>query len=254
MSLSTLSSTMITTFNLLAGVLKNPEAQSLLVKCYAASQAEHMRNDKLGMEVGNAREKDLVAVLTHYLGSELEYNIDNDLTEDFRIQGRRISVKHITISSKTQDITGTCKCKWTADVQKAEQYIADMRKQNPETFTDILFGFINPVRKTLTYVLTPSEVVQTGVGLLDEKAFVSRTGTNNRGVEFSKDMMSYMCDNAYFKQTISGVDLSGGIDPIRRRLLMISTILGPSVPQGSPTKEEPHSQSACSQSSSASGL
>lgn len=206
------------------------------------------------MEVGNAREKDLVAVLTHYLGDALEYNIDNNLTEDFRIQGRRISVKHITISSKTQDITGTCKCKWTADAQKAEQYITDMRKQAPETFTDILFGFINPVRKTLTYVLTPSEVVQAGVGLLDEKAFVSRTGTNNRGVEFSKEMMAYMCANAYLKETLTGIDLSGGIDPIRRRLLMISTILGPSVPQGSPTTEAPHSQSACSQSSSASGL
>jgi hypothetical protein len=133
-------------FDLLASVLKNPQAQSLLVKYYAASQAEHMRNSKLGMEVGNAREKDLVAVLTHYIGNALESTIDNDLTEDFRLQGRRVSVKHITISSKTLDITGTCKCKWTADARKAEEYIANMRRKEPESFTDILFGFINPVR------------------------------------------------------------------------------------------------------------
>lgn len=246
--------TMSTTFDLLAGVLRNPEAQSLLVKCYAASQAEHIRNDKLGMEVGNAREKDLVAVLTHYLGDALEYNIDNDLTEDFRIQGRRISVKHITIDSKTKEIHGTCKCKWTADVQKAEQYIAEMRKRNPETFTDILFCFINPVRRTIAYVLTPSEVVQAGVESLDEKAFVSRSGTNNRGVEFSKEMMAYMCTHAYFTEILREVDLTGGIDPIRRRLLMIASILPPSGPQGSPAVGAPHSQSACTPPSTTSAL
>lgn len=229
--------------NLITEVLGNPEAQKLLTTFYASSQAEHIRNGKLSMEIGNSREKDLIAVLVHYLGDKLKYKIDNDLTEDFQVEDRRVSVKHITVKSKTRDVEGVCKCKWTADADKADLYIKEMLECKPEMFTDILLGFIAPERKTITYVLVAAETVMEGVGVLKEKAFVSRKGTNNRGVEFSKEMMLYMCEHAHSRTTIRGVDLSETLDPIQRRLLMISSMLAPSAPRGSPAEEEPHSRS-----------
>jgi hypothetical protein len=56
---------------------------------------------------------------------------------------------------------------------------------------------------------------------LKAEAFVSKPGTNNRGVEYSRSMITNMLERAAFKVQIDRVSLTNGMDPIDRRRALI---------------------------------
>ena len=56
---------------------------------------------------------------------------------------------------------------------------------------------------------------------LKEESFKHREGTNTRGVEYSVKLMKKLIEEAAFKVEIKDVDLSGGIDPIERRIQLL---------------------------------
>lgn len=57
---------------------------------------------------------------------------------------------------------------------------------------------------------------------LGRSAFIARVGTNNRGVEYSKEMVKQMLDNPDFDIHISNVSFDVGLNPIEKRKALIT--------------------------------
>ena len=197
-------------------VLETPIAQRLLTRLYQASQAECMRNEKLGMEVGNARENDQKAVLKDFL-PELNYKISNALPQDFELDSEPVSQKHIT----GKPGAGSIKAKWTSDKTKADEYIAGMMAGDLTKFTHLLLTYIEPSEKLISIFGIDRVVVRDMVVELKERSFTHHADTNTRGVEYSSAMMKKLLTGATFKVAFEG-DVTGGQDPVERRLQLLA--------------------------------
>jgi hypothetical protein len=203
---------------LISNVLKTKSAQKNLTHLYSLSHTECMRDDKLGPEVGSSRENDQKAVLKHYL-PELNYKISNSLPQDFELNSEPISQKHVT----GKPGTGSIKAKWTSDETMANSYIEGMLAGDPAKFTHLLLTYIEPIKKCITIYGIDREAIRTTVMEMKEKAFTHRVGTNTRGVEYSSPMVKKLLTIAAFKIEFEG-DVTGGMDPIQRRLQLLSTM------------------------------
>ena len=203
-------------------VLSSKQAQTDLIGLYSDSQAEFTRNGKLTMEIGMSRERDLLAVLQEHIGSELITDINNSLIEDCLYGTTRISIKHV--SDKVG--SGSVKAKWTSDNDQAKKYIQGMVALDHTKYTHILLIYIDTKPKggnKITILFITDRTIMAIVEELKEAAFVSKEGTNNRGVEYSKPMIKKMIQGAAFTVHIDDVSLQHGIDPIaRRRALILS--------------------------------
>lgn len=205
--------------DILKTVLQQPAAQMELIQLYRESQSEHTRNGKLNMEIGSSREADLIAVLCRYLKDVL-YKIDNKNTEDFTFLGELFSVKHVS----AQLGSGSIKFMWAADDKTAKKCIAT----KDVGATNMLVVFIDKKRSLVTIVAVSKEMMVTLINDLGrEKALKTATGTDNRGVSFSPAMIKAMVRNHYFIAEIQDVDLSGGLDPIQRRMKYLEDKFGP---------------------------
>jgi len=200
-----------------------PQIQKDLIGLYADSQAEFSKSGKLTQEIGMARERDMLAVLQEHLGDELRTDIDNSLVEDCLYGNARISIKH----SSSQYGTGTAKAKWCSDESVGKAYIDKMVKLDPTNYTHLMIIYIDMNEKsktkgTISIAFITDKAIMKIVEELRVTAFVLRTGTDTRGVEYSREMMVKMLDAAAFVIQMVNVNLAGGEDPIvrRRRLLM----------------------------------
>jgi len=202
--------------NQIRDTLMRPRAQRQLVNLYRASQTECKRAEKLGMEVGNSRENDQKAVLKYHIPA-LSYKISNHLPQDFELDGEPVSQKHITAKVGK----GNVKAKWTSDKVKAGEYIAKMITGDPTMFTHLLLTYIDIPSKLITVIGIDREKFRTSVVELKEESFTHHEGTNTRGVEYSVKLMKKLLDDPAFKVEINNVDLSGGIDPIERRIKLL---------------------------------
>lgn len=202
--------------NRIRDTLQKPLAQRQLVNLYRLSNRECMRDEKLGMEVGSSRENDQKAVLKYHM-PDLVYKISNDLPQDFELDGEPVSQKHITAKLGK----GNVKAKWTSDKTKASEYIAKMTTGDPAMFTHLLLTYIDIASKLITIVGIDREKFRTSVIELKEESFKHSEHTNTRGVEYSVKLMKKLIEEAAFKVEIKDVDLSGGIDPIERRIQLL---------------------------------
>lgn len=203
--------------SLIQRVLETRETQQLLTRLYQSSQSECMRNEKLGMEVGNARENDQKAVLKLSL-PDLNYKISNDLPQDFELNAEPVSQKHIT----GKPGAGSIKAKWTSDKTKADEYMAGMLSGEPAKFTHLVLTYIEPVEKLITIFGIDREVVRNTVVELKEKSFTHKADTNSRGIAYSPAMVKKLIAGAAFKVAFEG-DVTGGMDPIERRLQLLAS-------------------------------
>lgn len=214
----TIVSTPIIELDRIRTVLLNPAAQRDLVSLYSDSQAECKRNGKCGMEIGMSREKDLLAVLTDYIGEEVETDIDNSLVEDFRVNSEKISIKHISDTVGK----GSMKVKWTSDTEQATKFLTTMLALEPDHYTHMLIVYIDLKGKRISIICVAEKQVIEIVRFLGKRAFNSATGTNNRGVDYSKEMMALLIKYNYFQVNIEGVDIATGLDPIERRRALLA--------------------------------
>jgi len=201
-------------------VLSEPVAQRDLIGLYSDSQAEFTKNGGLTMEIGMSRERDLLAVLKEHIGEELKTDIDNSLVEDCVYGTARISIKHV--SNKIG--AGSVKAKWTSDSGQATAYMNKMLELNPETYTHIMIVYIDTKTggvTTITAVFITDRAIMNIVDELKADAFVSKAGTNNRGVEYSRSMITKMLERSAFKVQIDRVSLTNGMNPIDRRRALI---------------------------------
>jgi len=209
--------------NNMFNVLKGERAQKDLINLYSISQSEFTRNGKLTPDVGMSREKDLLAVLQEYLGDDIITELNNDLVEDFLYKTVRVSVKHK--SGKVGDVG--IKAKWTSDSGQAKKYIDSMIELNPKSYTHVIIVYIDLKSKgtnTVTLCFVTDKVIMKNVEELKRDAFISREGTNNRGVEYSSKMIKNMIANAAFKVVIDNVSLTIGLDPIARRRKLLEAL------------------------------
>lgn len=199
--------------NKLHSTIKKPQFQKNLIKLYGFSQREHSRNGKICMEIGMAREKDLVASLRHELGDCIDYQIDNKLTEDFKLNQLKFSVKHSQSSIRTP-----VKINWNVGLYK--ESIQEIIDAPSDHFPNLLLSYIDLKRKAVNIICIDSSTNEQVIKQLGFGAFRIPSG-NARGIEYSRKATDQLLDNYYFKVSIPDADLTGGLDPIERRLLLL---------------------------------
>lgn len=207
----------ISEFDMIRDVFNNPNAQQDLIKLYSYSQSEYTRNGKLCMEIGSAREKDLIAVLQKYIGDNLNPYIDNSELEDFVLNNEKFSIKH----SSAPFTKCSFKLKWTADSDKAQNTISKFLTCDPKYYTNMILVHIDVISKQITiYGLTIDNIIDQ-VKIFGDTAFMKKSGTNNRGISFTGTFVKQLLQTPYFQITINDVILDQGLDGIARRRLLI---------------------------------
>jgi len=164
---------------------------------YNISQSENTRNGKLTMSVGTAREKDIIAVLSHGLGGDLVHDIADCKPEDLRYKDELISVKHVSGKTKTPP-----KVSWTVDNNKVVntkvEFLSPSKKH-----CHILYTQVAPPVIIITMIT--GQAVKEVLLKFGEKAFKVNTGTNNRGIEFTTTAFKELLARAVFTVTIHNV-------------------------------------------------
>jgi len=212
-----------------------PQVQRDLIGLYADSQAEFSKKGKLTQEIGMSRERDILAVLQDHLGPELRTDIDNSLVEDCLYGTARISIKH----SSAQYGAGSAKAKWCSDESVGKAYIDKMIKLDPTHYTHLMMIYIDMNEKSkskgmISIAFVTDLAIMRIVEELRERAFILRTGTDTRGVEYSREMIVKMLEMAAFVIQMENINLVGGVDPIvrRRQLLHVRRAQAPPPAQG----------------------
>ena len=160
---------------------------------FQLAEIDNSRDGKLGMEIGSARERIVIALLIYKFG---EKNVKTDIaiTEsevDVIVFDEPISIKTVT----NKNVVGV-KLIWTVDAQKA---LAFINNYSPEC--DILFVHINWGDKGAMYFL--SKEGQKEVLKKYGKAFyfkLPKAGTNPRGVEITNDAINKLVEHPSTKK------------------------------------------------------
>jgi hypothetical protein len=152
--------------------------QTKLPKLFQLAELDNSRDGKLGMEIGSARERILIALLIHQFGSKnivTKIPITQNETDVIAFN-KQVSIKTVT----GKKIIGV-KLIWTVDAQKSLEFINNYK---PEC--DILFAHINWNNDGGMYFI--SKETQTEILTKFGKEFyfkLPKQGTNPRGVEIT---------------------------------------------------------------------
>lgn len=160
---------------------------------FQLAEIDNSRDGKLGMEIGSARERIVIALLIYKFGVE---NIKTDIgiTEsetDVIVFDEPISIKTVT----NKKIVGV-KLIWTVDAQKALEFI-----NNYSPDCDILFIHINWGGKGAMYLL--SKEGQQEILSKHGKEFyfkLPKQGTNPRGVEIKNEAIKKLVEHPTTKK------------------------------------------------------
>lgn len=151
---------------------------------FQLAETDSSRNGKLGMEVGSAREKIIIALLIYKFGEE-NTKTDISITEsevDVILFNNPISIK--TISGSLSGV----KLIWTVDRKKAIEF---SKKYRPEI--DILLVNINWGGKSSFYYFPKESQVRVFKKLGAKKYLkLPKQGTNPRGVEITKEALELL--------------------------------------------------------------
>ena len=153
-----------------------------LPKLFQLAELDNSRDGKLGMEVGSARERIIIALLISQFGTDhVDPNLPITNKEvDVIVFDQPISIKTVT----SKNIVGV-KLIWTVDPEKAQAFITSYQVKS-----DMLFIHINWNGEGGFYLI-PKEV-QTEVLTQFGSEFyfkLPKPGTNPRGVEITNQAM-----------------------------------------------------------------
>lgn len=155
---------------------------------FQLTEIENSRDGKLGMEIGSARERILIAMLIYQYGEEnVKTNIPITKKEtDVILFDEPISIKTVT----GKKLIGV-KLIWTVDAQKAREFQRDYK---PEA--DILLAQINWNGKGAMYIFPIEAQVDVMKKLKRDQYFkLPKEGTNPRGVEISNEAIRSLADH-----------------------------------------------------------
>lgn len=160
---------------------------------FQLAEIDNSRDGKLGMEIGSARERIVIALLIYKFGEE---NIKTDIaiTEseiDVIVFDEPISIKTVT----NKKVVGV-KLIWTVDAQKALEFIDNY---SPEC--DILFVHINWGGKGAMYLLSKEGQQEILAKYGREFYFkLPKQGTNTRGVEITNEAINKLVEHPTTKK------------------------------------------------------
>lgn len=147
-------------------------------------ELENRRGKKLGMEVGTARERVIIALFMYVFGSDkIEFPPTTSPELDVLVNGRSVSIK-----TKSSGGLSGVKMVWTVDWDAIDAFLASYHPSSNLLYINILWG------KTGRFSLIPLEVQKQvfqdiGIG---RYAKPPKRGTNPRGVEFSAEAMGLL--------------------------------------------------------------
>lgn len=162
---------------------------------FQLAEIDNSRDGKLGMEIGSARERILIALLIYKFGEE---NVKTDIAItqseiDVIVFDEPISIKTVT----NKKVVGV-KLIWTVDAQKAIEFI---NQYSPEC--DILFAHINWDNKGALYLLSKESQKEVLKEFGKEFYFkLPKAGTNPRGVEISNNAINKLVEHPMTKKII----------------------------------------------------
>lgn len=162
---------------------------------FQLAEIDNSRDGKLGMEIGSARERIVIALLIYKFGED-NIKTDISITEsetDVIVFDEPVSIK--TVTNRT--VVGV-KLIWTVDAQKALEFI---NNYSPEC--DILFVHINWGGEGAMYLL--SKEGQQEILSKHGKEFyfkLPKQGTNPRGVEITNEAIKKLVEHASTKKVV----------------------------------------------------
>jgi hypothetical protein len=163
--------------------------QKKLPELFYIAELESSRAGKVGMEVGSARERILIALLIHKFGPEnVETNIPIIEPEvDVRVFERPVSIK--TMTGKK---LGAVKIIWTVDADQTRKF-----SQTYEPSCDILLAQINWGGTGALYYF-PNAIQQECLNQIGRKNYIKlpKVGTNPRGVEISSTALNWLANHS----------------------------------------------------------
>lgn len=146
-------------------------------------EVEHRQigSNKLGMEVGKARENVVIGLLKLHLGADkLHLPGEGQSQKDVLIGDRRLGLEIKTVTGN-----GPIKVKWTVDNESVTKAI-----DNFDFHADFLIFriFWNENQDSVFYL--PQEALKDVVAEWPGQTYLNiRTGTNNRGIEFDREFL-----------------------------------------------------------------
>ena len=158
--------------------------KSKLPKLFHIAELENSRAGKIGMEVGSAREKVIIAMLIYKYGKE-NVNTNIPITE----AETDVIVKNIPYSIKTITGNGGVKAVWTVDASSATNFIENYTPKCHIILIQINWGFTRG-----GFSLIPLQVQKRVLNKLGKAKYLKlpKAGTNPRGVEFTKEAIETM--------------------------------------------------------------
>lgn len=199
----------------LKGVLQNKEAQRGLIKLYSQSQSECTKDGRCGMEIGMAREKDQGAVLKLFLGDKINTDVDNSLPEDCNILGEKVSVKH-----SCSKVGTPFKAIWSSADRSVKEAINNIINAEDSYYPHLLITYFDLKGKKITIICIQADFNKKVIKEMKDDAFKVPKG-NSRGIEYSTKAMKELLQNRYFTIEIANADLTGGANPIDRRIKLL---------------------------------
>lgn len=155
-----------------------------LPKLFYIAEIESSRAGKIGMEVGNLREKILIALLIHVYGrNKVDTNIPTTEPEiDVILNNEPINIKTVTGN-------GSVKACWTVDRDSAVNFVNTYKPRSSIFLVRIFWGEERP-----SFFYIPLDVqleVLHKIGI-DNFLNLPKPGTNPRGVTFSNNALHIM--------------------------------------------------------------
>lgn len=186
----------------------------MLIKLYQISQIENQRNGRTTAEVGTSREKDLSAFIKFFMKESVNININNENEEDIIVNERKISIKHSSNKSISQQ---SIKIIWTENKELQQKFIENCKFQ-----CDMLIVYV----RFTTYESGELEIIYIEADVLNKLKeessnciFKTRENSNGRGIEFTSDFFTKMKENVEFRCKVNFEKMIfENTDPITRRL------------------------------------
>lgn len=146
-------------------------------------ELENKRGNKLGMEVGSARERVIIALFMYIYGNRsVALPPTTDFEHDAIVNGCPVSIK--TKSSKS---LGGVKLSWTVDWDKVDKFVSTYSPGSDLLYVNILWGSKGG------FFLIPKDVQTETLEALGREEFfkLAKRGTNPRGIELSSKAMKF---------------------------------------------------------------
>lgn len=155
--------------------------QRILPTMFNMVELENKRGEKLGMEVGTARERVIIAMFMYIYGSDVVKFPPSTSSEiDVLVNGNPVSIK-----TKMNAASGAgVKLVWTSDWDRVDQFVDEYMPTSHLLFINVTWG-----EESGFYLIDRSTQRELWRDMGRDYFKIPRRGTNPRGVEMSREAM-----------------------------------------------------------------